>query len=112
MCQHSHYTGVRNPRIVTIRRKFERGVLTLALHGKNGESAGNCHLMDEESTGGGGFHRELPAYLRRFRPVRLKFAKNPLNGNNANFKTNLNMKTSLSKNKPDPVLLGTSYLSN
>jgi hypothetical protein len=32
MCQHSHYTGVRNPGIVTIRRPLESDVPTLALH--------------------------------------------------------------------------------
>jgi hypothetical protein len=72
----------------------ERDVPIHALHGTNGDSAGNYHLMDEESTGGRvippgtkneestggrvippgtkneestrgmGFCRELPAYLR------------------------------------------------
>jgi hypothetical protein len=59
MCQHSHYTWVRNPGI------------------------GNYQLIDEESTRGKGFHRELPAYLLGFRPVRSKFAENPSNGNNS-----------------------------
>jgi hypothetical protein len=35
-------------------------VPTLVIHGINGESAGNYHLMDKESTGGRGFRCELP----------------------------------------------------
>jgi hypothetical protein len=42
-----------------------------------GDSAGNYQLIDEESTQGTGFHRELPAYLLGFRPVRSKFAGKP-----------------------------------
>jgi hypothetical protein len=70
------------------------------------------------------FHRELPAYLLGFRLVRSKLAENPLNGNNARirrFKSYLlTIQTFFQfkydglfqmKNKPDPVLLGTSYLS-
>jgi hypothetical protein len=87
VCQHSHYTGIRNPGTITIRRtfrmlcantrtawkqgilellpsggNFERNVPTLALHGINGKSAGNYHAMNEESTQGRGFLQELPAY--------------------------------------------------
>jgi hypothetical protein len=58
-------------------------VPTLALHGINGESAGNYQLIDEESIQGRGFHRKLPVYLLGFRPVRSKFVENPLNGNNS-----------------------------
>jgi hypothetical protein len=75
-----------------------------ALHVINGESAGNYHLMDEESNGigdsagnyqviheestrGRGFHRELLAYLRGFRPVRSKCAENPSNGNNSRIRS-------------------------
>jgi hypothetical protein len=83
MCQHSHYTGVKDPGIVTIRRKFGRDVPTLALRGINGESAGNYHLINEESTRGRGFHQKMPAYLLGFRPVRSKLAGNPSNGNNS-----------------------------
>jgi hypothetical protein len=36
-------------------------VPTLALHGINGDSVQNYHLMDEEFTRGMGFRRELPA---------------------------------------------------
>jgi hypothetical protein len=43
---------------------LERGVPTLVLHGINEESTGNCHLIDEESTGGIGFRQELPAHRR------------------------------------------------
>jgi hypothetical protein len=57
-------------------------VPTLALDGINRESAGNYQLIDEESTRGRGFHRESPAYLLGFRPVRSKFLENPSNGNN------------------------------
>jgi hypothetical protein len=35
---------------------MERELPTLALHGINGESAGNYHLINEESTGGRGFY--------------------------------------------------------
>jgi hypothetical protein len=42
---------------------LERDVLTLALHGINGDSAGNYHLMDKDSPRGWEFHRELPAHL-------------------------------------------------
>jgi hypothetical protein len=75
-------------------------VPTLPLHGINWESSGNYHLIneksiggresagnyqliDEEATHGRGFHRELPAYLLGFRPVRSKFAENPSNSNNS-----------------------------
>jgi hypothetical protein len=47
---------------------LERDVPTLALHGINGDSAGNYHHMDEESTGIMGFRRELPAYRRGIHP--------------------------------------------
>jgi hypothetical protein len=50
---------------------------------EEGDSAGNYQLIDKESTQGRGFLRELPAYLRGFRPVRSKFAVNPSNGNNS-----------------------------
>jgi hypothetical protein len=43
---------------------LERDVPTLALHGINGESAGNNHLINEESTEVTGFRRELPAHRR------------------------------------------------
>jgi hypothetical protein len=99
-------------------------VPTLALHGINRESAGNYQLIDEESTRGKGFHRELPAYLLGFRPVRSKFLENPSNGNNSRisrFKSYILTKLFKKfkyedlfkiKNKPDPALLGNSYLSN
>jgi hypothetical protein len=101
MCLHSHYTGVMNPGIVTIWRSLERGWPTLALHGINGESAGNYPLINEECTRGRGFwlkltahrrgihppgrgfHWELLTHLLGFRPVRSKFAENPSTGNNS-----------------------------
>jgi hypothetical protein len=43
--------------------------------------------MNEDSTGGRGFHRKLPAYLLGFRPVRSKVAGNPLNGNNSRIRS-------------------------
>jgi hypothetical protein len=61
---------------------LERDVPTLAIHAINGESAGNYRRIDKESSQGWVFLRELPAYLRVFRPVRSKFAENPSNGNN------------------------------
>jgi hypothetical protein len=87
---------------------LESDVPTLALHGINRESARNYQLIDKESTQGRGFHRELPAYLIGFRPVRSKFVENPSNGNNSRisrfksyiltiptFFKNLNTKTAL-----------------
>jgi hypothetical protein len=62
---------------------LEFDVPTLALHGINRESAENYQLIDEESTRGRGFHRELPVHLLGFTPVRSKFVENPLNGNNS-----------------------------
>jgi hypothetical protein len=47
---------------------LESDVPTLALHGINGESAGNYHLINEESTGGRGFRRELPAHRQGIYP--------------------------------------------
>jgi hypothetical protein len=47
---------------------LEFDVPTLALLGINRESAGNYHLMDEESTGGRGFRLELPAHRRGIHP--------------------------------------------
>jgi hypothetical protein len=65
------------------RGRLECNVPTLALHGINGESAGNYHLIDKESTRGRGFLRELPTPLLGFRLVRSKPAESPLNGNNS-----------------------------
>jgi hypothetical protein len=100
---------------------LECDVPTLALHGINSESAGNYQHIDEESTRRRGFHQELPVHLLGFRPVRSKFVENPLNGNISRisrFKSYiLTIQTSKYedlfkiKNKPDPALLGTSYLS-
>jgi hypothetical protein len=90
-------------------------VPTFALHGINGDSAGNYCLIDEESTQGREFHRELSAHLPRFRPVRSKCTENPSNGytDNANLFYKFKYEDLFKiKNKPDPVLLGTSYLSN
>jgi hypothetical protein len=61
---------------------LECDVPTLALHGINRESARNYQLIDEESTQGRGFYRELPTYFLGFRPVRSKFVGNPSNSNN------------------------------
>jgi hypothetical protein len=83
VCQHLHNTGVRNPGIVPSGGSLECNVPTLALHGINGDSAGNDPLIDDESTRGRGYLWELLAYLRGFRPVRSKFAENPSNGNNS-----------------------------
>jgi hypothetical protein len=47
---------------------LESDVPTLALHGINGESAGNYYLINEESTGGRGFRRELQAHRRGIHP--------------------------------------------
>jgi hypothetical protein len=68
---------------------------------------------------------KLPALLPRFRPVRSKCTENPSNGNNSkisSFKSYILTRPTLKKfkyedlleikNKPDPALLGTSYLSN
>jgi hypothetical protein len=41
---------------------LESDVPTLTLHEINGESVGNYHLIDDESTGGSGFRREIPAH--------------------------------------------------
>jgi hypothetical protein len=53
---------------------LERDVPTLALHGINGETAVNYHLIKEEYTG---------AYFIGFRPVTSKIAENHSNGNNS-----------------------------
>jgi hypothetical protein len=88
-------------------------------------SAWNYQFRDQKSTRGRGFHRELPANLLGFRPVRSKLAENPSNGNNSKisrFKYYILTIQTLKKkfkyedlfkmkNKPDPALLGTSYLS-
>jgi hypothetical protein len=87
--------------------------------------AGNYQLIDEESARGRGFHRELPAHLRKFRPVRSKCAENPPSDNNSSKGSSkfsiLPMPTLKKKfihenlikmkKEPDPALLGTSYLS-
>jgi hypothetical protein len=96
----------------------------LAPHGINGESARNYHLMDEKSTRERGFHRELPAYLHGFRPVRSKFSENISNGNISRFSNSISYTLIMQtfkkfkyedhfkmKNKPDLALLETSYLS-
>jgi hypothetical protein len=99
--QHLHYTGVMNPGIVTIRRKFRKRCANThtswdrwgicrelpphkqGIPSEEGGSAVNYQLIDKESTRGRGFHRELPAYLLGFRPVRSKLAKNPSNSNDS-----------------------------
>jgi hypothetical protein len=43
-------------------------VPTLAVHGISWESAGNYHLINEESTGGRGFRREFSGYRRGIHP--------------------------------------------
>jgi hypothetical protein len=104
---------------------LECAVPTLALHGINRESAGNCQLINEESTRGRGFHREIPAYLLGFRLVRSKFVENRSNGNYSRIsrvKSYILTIPTLKKfkyedlfkikNKPDPALLGNSNLSN
>jgi hypothetical protein len=50
------------------RGDLEWDVPTLALHGINGDSAGNYHLMSEESTVARGFRRALPAHIRGIHP--------------------------------------------
>jgi hypothetical protein len=58
------------------------------IHQRNGYSAWNYQLMDDESTGGMGFLRESPAHG----PARSKWAKNPLTSNNfriSNYKYSL-----------------------
>jgi hypothetical protein len=47
---------------------LECDVPTLALHGINGESAGNYHLMNEEYFEGRGFRWELPAQRKGIHP--------------------------------------------
>jgi hypothetical protein len=47
---------------------LEHDVPTLALHGINGESAMNYHLIDEESNEGRGFRREVPAHRQEIHP--------------------------------------------
>jgi hypothetical protein len=42
--------------------RLERDVSTVVLHGINGESVGNHHLMGKESTRGRRFRRELTAH--------------------------------------------------
>jgi hypothetical protein len=83
MCQHLHYTKVMNPGIVTIRRKFGMRSANTRTTGINRESAGNHQLIDKESTRRRGFHRELPANLLGFRPVRSKLVENLSKGNNS-----------------------------
>jgi hypothetical protein len=105
--------------------RLESDAPTLALHRINRESAGNYQLIDEESTRGREFHRQIPVHIHGFGPVRSKFVENPLNGNNSRirrFKSYiLTIPTIFKfkyeglfkiKNKPDPAILGTSYLSN
>jgi hypothetical protein len=43
---------------------LERDVLTLALHEVNGESAGNYHLMDEDSARRMGFRSSYKLMMR------------------------------------------------
>jgi hypothetical protein len=64
MCQHTHYSTREYGILESLPSggSLERDVPTHALLGINGESAGNYHLMIEESTGGRGFRWELPAH--------------------------------------------------
>jgi hypothetical protein len=91
---------------------------------EEGDSAGNYKLINSESIRERGFHRKLPDYLRGFRPVRSKFAENLSNDNSriSSSKSYILTMPTYQKikyedllkieNKPDPALLGTSYLSN
>jgi hypothetical protein len=75
-------------------------VPTLALHGINGETAGNYHLINEESNGGRGYRREIQAHRQgihlrngilpgitslftQIQAGKSKFAENPSKGNNS-----------------------------
>jgi hypothetical protein len=49
-------------------------VPTLALHGINGESAGNYHLIDEESTRGRGFLVGIPSLFTRIQAGKIKIS--------------------------------------
>jgi hypothetical protein len=62
---------------------LECDVPTLALHGIIRESTGTYQLIDEESTRGREFYRELPAYLLGFRLIRSKLVENPSYDNNS-----------------------------
>jgi hypothetical protein len=55
-------------KVLLMKERLERDVPSLALHWINGESVGNYHLIDEESTGGRGFCRELPAHRQGMNP--------------------------------------------
>jgi hypothetical protein len=62
--------------------------------------------MDEESTRGRGFHRESPAYLSGFRPVRSKSAENPSKSNNSRISFSKSYSTVYTEKMP------TMYIKN
>jgi hypothetical protein len=80
MCQHSHYTGVMNPGIITIRRKFG----TLCANTRTTwYKWGICQELPPHKQG---IHRRKgipPTHLLVFRSVRSKLAENPSNSNNS-----------------------------
>jgi hypothetical protein len=65
MCQHSPYTRVWNPKIVTILMKLGTQCANTCT---TWDKWGITPLMDEESTGGRGFRRKLPAHRRGLHP--------------------------------------------
>jgi hypothetical protein len=68
VCQHSHNTRVMNPRFVTIRRKFGTRCANARITWNKREISRNYHLINEESTKGRGFCKELPAHRRGIFP--------------------------------------------
>jgi hypothetical protein len=68
MCQHSHYTGVMNPGIVTIRRKFGTRCSNTRT---TWDKWGTCRELPAHRRGihwRKGFCRELPAHTRGIHP--------------------------------------------
>jgi hypothetical protein len=83
MCQHSHYTGIRNPGILTLRRIFGTLCAITRITWDKWSFCRELQTNGEESTRGREFQRELPVHLPRFRPVRSKCTENPSNANNS-----------------------------
>jgi hypothetical protein len=110
---------------------LESDVPTLALHEINWESAGNNHLINQESTVGRGFCRESPVQRRGIHPRKgilpgitslFTWRTVPIPRSTASCLIHILTISTLKKfkyedlfkikNKPDPALLRTSGLSN
>jgi hypothetical protein len=124
MCQHLHYTGLMNPGIITIRRKFGTRCANTRT---TWDEWGICRELLPHRRG---IHRRkgtppgITSFLTQIHAGKIKLTENLVNGNKSWISSSesyiLTILTFLKfkhkdlfkiKNKPDPALQRTSFLS-